>query len=84
MWIIQSNAVADEQQDSIQKIQNRFRSGVVAQLISINISIGFSQSLSWVSAGGDTRQNTKYQPIADLLRILQNRLYLGYLHTTRF
>ena len=78
MWIIQSNAVADEQQDSIQKIQNRFRSGVVAQLRSINISIGFSQSLSWVSAGSDTRQNTKYQPIADLLRITQVHPYCRY------
>jgi hypothetical protein len=53
MWINQKDTVPDEQQDSDQEFQNRFRSGDIAYLISIPKSIGFSQSLSWVSTGGD-------------------------------
>jgi hypothetical protein len=59
MGIIQRNAVSDEQQDSNQQIENRFRSGgVVLQklLVLINKSMGFSQSLLRVPAGGDTLQ----------------------------
>jgi hypothetical protein len=31
MWIIHRNAVSDEQQDSIQKIENRFRSDGIGE-----------------------------------------------------
>jgi hypothetical protein len=53
MWIIRRNAVSGEQQDLIQRLENRFRSGGMAYLILINKSRGFSQSLSSVSASGD-------------------------------
>ena len=53
MWIIQKNAVPDEQQDSIQQLENRFRSGGMAYSILIKKSMGFSQSLSRTLAGGD-------------------------------
>jgi hypothetical protein len=39
--------------DPIQQLENRFRSGGMAYSILINKSIGFSQSLSKVPAGGD-------------------------------
>jgi len=39
-------AVSDEQQESIQKLENRFRSGGMAHPILIDKSMGFSQSLS--------------------------------------
>jgi len=35
MWINQRNAVSDEQQDSIQQIQNRFRSGGMGKMMNI-------------------------------------------------
>jgi len=53
MWVIHRNAVSDEKQDSIQQIQNRFRSGGIGYSIFINKSMGFSQSLLEVPAGGD-------------------------------
>jgi hypothetical protein len=52
MWIIRRNVVSDEQQDSIQQLENRIRSGGMAYLILINKSKGFSQSLSRIPAGG--------------------------------
>jgi hypothetical protein len=51
MWIIRRNVVSDEQQDSIQQLENRIRSGGMAYLILINKSKGFSQSLSRIPAG---------------------------------
>jgi len=54
MWIIHRNAVSDEQQDSIQQIENRFRSDGIEYPISIPKSMGFSQSLFRVRSGGDT------------------------------
>jgi hypothetical protein len=53
MWIIRRKTVSDEQQDSIQQLENRFRSSEMECLILINKSKGFSQSLSGVLAGGD-------------------------------
>jgi hypothetical protein len=47
------NAVSGENQESDQELENRFRSGGKEYLIFIIKSIGFSQSLSWVSTGGD-------------------------------
>jgi hypothetical protein len=47
------NVVSDEQQDSIQQLENRFRSGGIACLILINKSKGFSQSLSGILVGCD-------------------------------
>ncbi len=44
MWIIRRNAVSDEQQDSIQQLENRFRSGGMEYVILINKSKGVSQS----------------------------------------
>jgi hypothetical protein len=38
-WIIQKNAVSDEQPDSIQKIQNHFRSGKIGTLEIVNKNI---------------------------------------------
>ena len=61
MWIIQKNAVSDEQQDSIQKLENRFRSGEIGYLISIPKSQGFSQSLWW-AVGGDTKPENQISP----------------------
>ena len=52
MWIIQKKAVTDEQQDSIQQLENRSRSGG-SYLILINKLVGFSQSLLRVRVGGD-------------------------------
>jgi hypothetical protein len=45
--------VPDETQESDQGLQINFRSDGVAYLILINKSMGFSQSLLGVSAGGD-------------------------------
>jgi hypothetical protein len=53
MWTNQKNAASDEQQDSIQQLENRFRSEGMACLILINKSKGFSQSLSEVLVGCD-------------------------------
>jgi hypothetical protein len=53
MWISQKNAVSGENQESDQELENRFRSGGKEYLIFIIKSIGFSQSLSRVLAGGD-------------------------------
>ena len=53
MWINEKNVVPDAQQDSIQKLENRFRSGGMAYQILINKSEGFSQSLLGVGACGD-------------------------------
>jgi hypothetical protein len=47
------NAVSDEQQDSVQELENRFRPGGMACLILISKSKGFSQSLSGVLVGCD-------------------------------
>jgi hypothetical protein len=35
MWINQKNAVSEEQQDSIQQIESRFKSDQLGQLISL-------------------------------------------------
>jgi len=51
--IIQKNKISDEQQDSVQQLENGFRSGGMEYQILINKSMGFSQSLSRVSAGCD-------------------------------
>jgi hypothetical protein len=53
MWINQKNAWSDEKQDSIQKLENRLRSGGLENLLSITKSPGFSQSLLGVPMGGD-------------------------------
>jgi len=53
MWIIQRNAVSDEQQDSVQGLQISFKSGQIGYLIFINKLRGFSQSLLGTPAGGD-------------------------------
>jgi hypothetical protein len=59
MWINYRNVVSDEQQDSIQQLVKRFRSGGMAYLMLINKSMGLSQSLSMVPAGGDIMQETQ-------------------------
>jgi type III secretion system FlhB-like substrate exporter len=71
MWIIQKNAVSNEQQDKVQELQISFRSGEKTYSVLINKSMEFSQSLLRVSIGADTIPKTKYQPIADILRIPQ-------------
>ncbi len=53
MWIIQRNAVSDEMQASVQRLQISFKSGQIGYLIFINKSRGFSQSLLGVPVGGD-------------------------------
>jgi len=53
MWTDHKNAASDEQQDSIQQLENRFRSEGMACQILINKSKGFSQSLSGVLVGCD-------------------------------
>jgi hypothetical protein len=53
MWIIQRNAVSGENQESDQKLENRFKSDGKEYLIFIIKSIGFSQSLLGVPVGGD-------------------------------
>jgi hypothetical protein len=53
MWIIQKNAVSDEQQDSIKQIEYRFRSGGMVYQVLINKPMGFSQSFLGVLASGD-------------------------------
>ena len=53
MWIIQKNAVSDEQQDMVQELQISFRSGEMVYLVLINKSMGFSQSLLRVATGAD-------------------------------
>ena len=45
MWINQKNRGPEEQQDSVQKIQNSFGSGEIGNVISIPKAKGFSQSL---------------------------------------
>jgi len=45
MWILQNNAVSDEQQGSAQQLQVSFRSAGVEFVIFINKWGGFSQSL---------------------------------------
>ena len=52
MWTDHKNAASDEQQDSIQQLENRFRSEGMACLILMNKSKGFSQSLLGVLSGG--------------------------------
>jgi len=39
MWIIYKNAVSDEQQDSIQQLENRFRSGGIdaSEIIKLDL-----------------------------------------------
>jgi type III secretion system FlhB-like substrate exporter len=73
MWIIQKNAVSNEQQDKVQELQISFRSGEKTYSVLINKSMEFSQSLLRVSIGADTIPKTKYQPIADILRISPKR-----------
>jgi len=53
MWIDQNNAVPDEMQDSIQKLQISIISGVISYPISIPKQSEFSQSILVVRAGGD-------------------------------
>jgi hypothetical protein len=53
MCTIRINAKPDEMQDTVQGLQISFRSGGMAHYVLINKSMGFSQSLSRVPAGGD-------------------------------
>jgi hypothetical protein len=53
MWINQKNRGPDEQQDSVQKIQNSFGSGEIGNVIYIPKAKGFSQSLFGASECGD-------------------------------
>ena len=78
MWIIQKNAVSNEQQDKVQELQISFRSGEKTYSVLINKSMEFSQSLLRVSIGADTIPKTKYQPIADILRIHAFWQFYGY------
>ena len=43
MRLIDRNAVSDQQQGSIQQLDNRFRSGVMGYPVLINKPMGFSQ-----------------------------------------
>jgi len=53
MWINQKNAMPDEQQCQVQKLQISFRSCGIAYLLLITKPKGFSQSLLGVPVGGD-------------------------------
>jgi hypothetical protein len=71
MWIIQKNAVPDEQQGTVQQLQVSFRSGRVAYQICINKSLGFSQSLSKVPPGGDIVWKHQISPKYRLIEIIK-------------
>jgi len=48
MWTDHENTESDEQQDSIQQLENRLRSGGLVFPILLNEQMGFSQTLSRV------------------------------------
>jgi hypothetical protein len=73
MWIIQKNAVSDDQQASVQRLQISFKSGQIGYLIFISKSRGFSQSLLGIPAAGDTIPENQIAADSDTLRITKVR-----------
>ena len=57
------------QQDSIQELQNSFRSDQIVYFILINKSKGFSQSLSSVPTGGDMIRENQISGGGNILRL---------------
>jgi hypothetical protein len=62
-WPIDGSTISDEQQDSIQQIENGVRTAGMVYSMLINKSRGFSQSLSRVLGGCDiTWQKPNIKP----------------------
>ena len=51
MWIIQRNAVSDEQQDSVQQFENRLRSGGIENSEIVYMDLNFANLLTFLMGG---------------------------------